>query len=206
MPRPRKLVPRAPVESVAQEGSTAPFEPWKRWIAIKGVLDGRSAAAVAKELAILWDILEGDPRISSRVPSERSVQRWFKDFVTGGARISARSPPGRPLRLSRADDDVLTKWANEVRFFTQDQFAEILYVVTNGKVLQTSAVSVTIDRLGLSRKKVSRIDPRLNQAEVLLFYAHLQNLSARPEMMVRCDPCPEPLGTFPNTWNPLPLP
>ena len=72
-------------------------------------------------------------------------------------------------------------------------------MVTNGKVLQASAVSAIIDRLSLSRKNVSRIDPRLNKAELLLFYAHLQNLAARPEMMVRCDPCSEPLGTFPNT-------
>ena len=192
MPLKRAKKVRAPIQSVAQQGSTAPFESWKRWIAVKGVLDGRSAAAVARELAALWGVLEGDPRISSRVPSERSVRRWYLDFTTGGARISARKPPGRPLRLTSAEDDILNKWATEVQFFTQDQLAEILYVVTNGKVLQTSAVSATIERLGLSRKKVSRIDPRLSAAEVLLFYSHLHNLFARPEMLVRSRPCLQP--------------
>jgi len=69
----------------------------RRWLAVQRLLDGYCTEEVA-------DFLDVDPR---------SVRRWWATFQANPATLAARSVPGRPPKLSVAQEKIIRRWLAE---------------------------------------------------------------------------------------------
>jgi transposase len=69
----------------------------RRWLAVQRLRDGYCTEEVA-------DFLGVDPR---------SVRRWWAAFHAGPATLAARAAPGRPPKLTIAQEKVIRRWLAE---------------------------------------------------------------------------------------------
>ena len=107
-------------KAVPRLGSNAPFSKERRHVAVNKILrGGLSYNAASKQVADLVKANYVDNgSVDARAPAPRSIRRWTAQVVLHG-RTSALSPPGRPLRLTAAEDEFVLGWALEMKFFTQ---------------------------------------------------------------------------------------